>query len=258
MAVYDAPASAPALRVPLGGGGMVVEATFVARPNRFVVEALLDGQSVRAHLHDRGRLEETLVPGARLLLVHKPGEHRATAFQAVCAYVGDRLASIDTVLPNRLMDLALRIGAVAPFAAYSHVRREARIGASRFDFLLGDEAGRHCIVEVKSAGLVGANGEALFPDAPTTRGRRHLLELAEHARAGQRAAVVFVAQGEAACIRMNHAIDPAFADALAEVAAGGVEVYGYGCPLTPQGLAFGPPVPVWSRERVVSDSLAGS
>jgi sugar fermentation stimulation protein A len=112
------------LRVPLGGGGTVVEATFVARPNRFVVEAMLDGQYVRAHLHDRGRLEETLVPGARLLLVHKPGEHRATAFQAVCAYVGDRLASIDTVLPNRLMDLALRIGAVAPFSAKTQVGPE--------------------------------------------------------------------------------------------------------------------------------------
>ena len=98
--------------VPLGGGAELVEASFVARPNRFVIEALLGGELVRAHLHDRGRLKDTLIPGARLLLAHKSGPKRATAFQAVAAYIGDHLSSIDTVLPNRLIELALRLSLI--------------------------------------------------------------------------------------------------------------------------------------------------
>jgi sugar fermentation stimulation protein A len=96
---------------------------------------------------------------------------------------------------------------------------------------------------VKSAGLV-LGGVALFPDAPTERGRRHVAELAGLAAQGQRCAVVFVAQGQAESIAMNTAIDPAFAAELARARAGGLEVYGYSCPLSPQGITLGEANPV--------------
>lgn len=232
------------ITIPLGGGGEIVEATFLARPNRFLVEAALDGEVVRAHLADRGRLRETLVPNARLLLARRGGAHRATQFQAVGAYVGSRLASIDTALPNRLVEAALRAGAIAPFAAYPQVRREATIGGSRFDFLL-EGAGPRCIVEVKSAGLI-IDGVALFPDAPTDRGRRHVRELAELAQSGERTAVIFVAQGQANLIAMHTAIDPDFAKEIARAMIAGVEVYGYSCPIGPAGITLGPQVTVQS------------
>jgi sugar fermentation stimulation protein A len=230
------------VHIPLGRGGEIVEAEFVSRPNRFLVEALLDGRTVRAHLADRGRLRETLVPGARLLLARQPGPGRATEFQAVAAYVGARLASVDTALPNRLVEAALRAGALEPFAGHPSVRREATVGGSRFDFALEGPQGR-CLVEVKSAGLI-VGGVALFPDAPTERGRRHVRELGELAAGGERVAVVFVAQGEAQAVEMYTAIDPGFAAELAAGRARGLEVYGYSCPLTPAGIALGPPVPV--------------
>jgi sugar fermentation stimulation protein A len=230
------------ITIPLGYGGTIVPATFVARPNRFLVEATVDGQLVRAHLADRGRLRETLIPGAHLLLAHRPGPGRATAYQAVAAYVGSRLASIDTALPNRLVEAALRAGAIEPFVMYPQVRREATVGASRFDFMLGESAGR-CLVEVKSAGLI-IDGVALFPDAPTERGRRHVQELAELAATGERVAVVFIAQGDARAIQMYTAIDPAFAQALAAARDSGLEVYGYSCPITPTGITFGTAIPV--------------
>lgn len=249
------------IRVPLGAGGELVEATFLARPNRFLVEACLDGRVVRAHLADRGRLAETLVPGARLLLARREGHGRATAFQAVAAIreTGDRgravgegagrarghsfLMGLDTHLPNRLIEAALRAGALPAFAGYTAIRREARIGESRFDFLLEADGGR-CVLEVKSAGYV-ADGLALFPDAPTERGRRHLRELAALAARGARAAVLFVAQGgDARAVTVNRAIDPAFAEELRQAVAGGVETHAHACPLTRAGLALGPAVPV--------------
>jgi sugar fermentation stimulation protein A len=232
----------PHVHVPLGGGGTIVEAIFLARPNRFLVEAELDGHVVQAHLADRGRLKETLVPNARLLLAHRPAPGRKTAYQAVAAVQDGMLTSLDTHLPNRLIEAALRASALEPFAGYSLVRREVTVGGSRFDFQLSDGA-RRCTLEVKSAGYV-ENGIATFPDAPTTRGRRHLLELAGIAAMSERAAVLFVAQGAARAIAMNRAIDPDFADTLRAVAAAGIEVHGYACPLTCAGISLGVALPV--------------
>jgi sugar fermentation stimulation protein A len=231
------------ITVPLGFGKPLVEATFVARPNRFLIEALLDGQNVQAHLADRGRLKETLVPGVRLLLAHNTGAGRKTAFQAVAAYRGATLASLDTQLPNRLIEAALRAGALAQFAQYPTIRREVKVGASRFDFQLANDESR-CIVEVKSAGLI-VDGLALFPDAPTERGRRHLSELVECVQGGERAAVVFVVQGgDAHAMTVNRDIDPQFADALIAAEANGVEVYAYACMLSREGLTLGARTPV--------------
>jgi sugar fermentation stimulation protein A len=246
--------SIQSISVPLLGGAPLVEATFLARPNQFLVEArLADGAPVQAHLADRGRLLTQLVPGATLVLGHKPGAARKTQFQVAGVYVGAELVSLDTVLPNRLIEAALRAGALAPFAGYGHVEREVRVGASRFDFglaplppggkgRLGDRC--PCLLEVKSVADV-QDGLALFPDAPTTRGRRHLLELAELAERGVRAAVAFVAQrGDARAVAVNLAIDPAFGAALAEVAGRGVEIYAFRCPLTLDGITLAEELPV--------------
>ncbi|MBA3468604.1 MAG: DNA/RNA nuclease SfsA [Herpetosiphonaceae bacterium] len=242
------------ITVPLVGAAPLLAATFLARPNRFLVEARLeDGSIVAAHLADRGRLLTKLVPQAQMVLGHKPGAGRKTQYQVAGVYVGDQLVSLDTHLPNRLIEAALRAGALSQFAIYPHVEREVQVGASRFDFGLAaapPTAGkRHggaspCIVEVKSVADV-ADGLAVFPDAPTTRGRRHLLELAELAVAGVRTAVVFVVQrGDGSAVAVNRAIDPDFAVALSEVARRGVELYAYRCPLTLAGIALGQPLPV--------------
>src|SRR4051812_2570759 len=98
-------ASQRSIHIPLGSGGALVEATFLSRPNRFLVNAELNGTVVQAHVADRGRLNETLLPGVRLLLACHAGAHRKTAFQAVAAIreVND-LVSLDTHLPNRLIE----------------------------------------------------------------------------------------------------------------------------------------------------------
>jgi sugar fermentation stimulation protein A len=232
------------IHIPLGAGGPLLEATFLSRPNRFLVTAELNDTVVQAHLADRGRLKETLLPGVRLLLACHAGAHRKTAFQAVAAIreAGD-LVSLDTHLPNRLIEAALRAEALLPFQGYTSLRREVTVGGSRFDFQLSDGI-RRCTVEVKSAGLV-RDGIGLFPDAPTERGRRHLAELAELALAGERVSVVFVAQGgDARAVKVDTQIDPAFATQLRAAAAAGVEVYAYACPFTPAGIWLGQPIPI--------------
>lgn len=228
--------------VPLAGGAPIVDATFVARPNRFVIEArLATGECVPAHCADRGRLL-WLTAGLRLLVGVRPEPGRKTGFQVAAAWTEAAWASLDTHLPNRLIEQALRTGALSQFRGYPSIKREARLGGSRFDFRLDD--GPHaCYVEVKSAGNA-FDGVAHFPDAPTERGRRHLQELAALVRGGTRAAVVFVAQhATAQAVAPDRRIDPAFADALRAAVDAGVEVYAYRCPIERDGITLNEAIP---------------
>lgn len=231
------------VQLPLGNGGRIANATFVERPNRFVVLARQpNGELVAAHCADRGRLL-WLQPGMPLLLAAQDGAGRKTRFQVVAAWTNSAWASLDTHLPNRLVALALRQGALAPFAGYAAIKREATHGASRFDFRL-DAGKRRCWLEVKSAG-VAHNGIAAFPDAPTERGARHINELAALARGGVRAGLVFIAQHAGArVVKPDEQIDPVFAGALRSALADGVEVYAYRCPVDREGITLGEPIEV--------------
>jgi sugar fermentation stimulation protein A len=230
--------------VPLAGGGTQCMAIFLERPNRFVARAQLpDGTVVLAHIADRGRLIETLVPGVTLCLVHRPGAQRATAWQAAAAQRADgSWASLDTLLPNRLMRCLLERQLLPELGVYQQVRREVTMGASRFDFVL--EGGpRTVVVEVKSAGrLVGTR--ALVPDAPSERAVRHVTELAALTRHGLATALVVVAQGEAAHVAIDDTIDPQLSAATRMATEVGVRLIGISSRFDTNGLYFKQIVPL--------------
>jgi sugar fermentation stimulation protein A len=237
-------------RVPLTATGPLTEATFVGRPNQLLVEARVGARVVRAHMADRGRLLGLLTPGARLLLAPRDELGRKTAFQVVGVYSGDELVSLDTHLPNRLALAALSAGALPQFARYTRVQREVTVGDHRFDFRLG-EGTQTCLVEVKSVGKV-EDGIAMFPDAPTERGRAHMDLLARMAGSGQRCAVLFIVQRHRArAVVPDEEVDPEFARALRNAMRCGVEVYANLCPLTPEGITLGPPLPVFGSAEAV-------
>jgi sugar fermentation stimulation protein A len=242
------------VRVPLIATGPLVEATFVARPNQLLIDAQLNGKLIRAHMADRGRLADLLVPNARLLLAPRDEIGRKTSFQVLGIYKGDELVSLDTQMPNRLMSTALASGAMPQFARYTRVQREVTVGEHRFDFRLGEGLST-CYIEVKSVGYVYRQ-VARFPDAPTERGRRQFEQFAIMARNGQRCAAIFVIQrSQARALAPNDEIDPAFGRAMRYAIASGVEVYAYLCPITTEGIRLGPPVPVFGSAEAVPHDL---
>ena len=184
---------------------------------------------------DPGRLIGLLRPGTPLLLAPRPGPHRKTRYDLVLARSGGRWLSLVPALANRIFESALRADRVPGLRGARVLAREVAHGRSRFDLLL-EHRGHRVLVEVKSAGGLVRGGRALFPDAPTERGRRHLRELAAIARAGGHALAAFVVQRpEVRAFAPNRPLDPAFADALDEAAAAGVRLLAYACAVSPRG-----------------------
>ena len=210
----------------------LVFGTFVRRRNRFAADVLVDGCEAVAHVPNSGRMTELLVNGATVLLEPAPRDTtRRTEFSLVLVRHQGRWVGVDSRLPPALLIEAWRRGLLDALGCYGHVRREVRYGGSRLDLLFEGPAGL-CYVETKSVNLV-VGGVALFPDAPTARGVRHLGELVRAVDSGHRAAAVFVIQrDDAVALSPHDEADPQFADALRRAVAQGVEAYAIACDVT--------------------------
>ncbi len=223
-------------------------ARFLRRVNRFRAEVLLHGTKVAAHVPNSGRLTDLFHPHTRVYLhpADKPG--RKTPYDLLLVETKEGvLVSIDARLPPKLLTEALTQGHLdawlgAPGASWS-VRTEPAHGVGRLDLHLSGPAGSWWI-ETKSVTLV-EDGIALFPDAPTSRGRRHLADLCALAQSGQRAAVVFVVQRPDAIAFAPHPqADPDFPAALRQAAECGVAVHAYVCQVTHDALWITREIPV--------------
>lgn len=241
--------------------GPLTPGRFVRRLNRFAASVEVGGRRVLAHVANSGRLGELLVPGRRVYLRAAERAGRRCPYDLALVRHRGTLVSIDARLPNAVVAEALRAARLPALRGFGRARREVRHGASRLDFVL-ERPGARCLVETKSVTLV-ERGVALFPDAPTARGRRHVEALARAVRRDPppsdqtrrerrkkkkkttEAAMVFVVQRQdAQRFRPNVAADPAFARALARAARAGVRVLAYRCRVTRRRLAIAGPLPV--------------
>ncbi len=206
----------------------VYNGTLIGRANRFTAWVDLGGRRMLAHIPTSSRLAELIVPGYEAILTDGARPGRLTQYNLIMVRHGSELVSVDSGVPNRLMRRVFRQGTLPEFEGWTLDRPEVVLGDSRLDFLLKGPDGR-CWVEVKSVTLV-EDGIALFPDAPTSRGVKHLGELARAKENGDRAAAVFVVQrSDADAFSPHRSMDPVFADALNDAVSRGVEAYAYRC-----------------------------
>jgi sugar fermentation stimulation protein A len=221
----------------------LVVGRFARRLNRFAALVRVGGAEERVHVRNSGRLRELLTPGRAVLLEPARGEGRRTRFTLALVRAAHGYVSVDAHLPNAIVEAALRQRAVPGFRDAHFVRREPAMGRRRADFLV-TRGIQVCLVEVKSVTLV-VEGVALFPDAPTARGRAHLEHLMAARRRGSGAVVLFVIQrSDALAFAPNHETDPLFADALRRAARAGVCIRAMVCRVTRRGVWLDRSVPV--------------
>jgi len=224
--------------------GPPIAGTLIERPNKFLAICRLDGSAlvVEAHVPDRGRCLDLLLPGQPMVLIAAEGPLRKTKFTAVLAEAKSApgvWVCLDPAGAPRLVKRALELGMIAALAGWTVVGQEVAIRragvTSRIDLLLEKEEER-LLCEVKSVGAA-LNGVALFPDAPTERGTRHLSVLAARSRKGERSAVVLCAQrGDVTAIWADKQIDPVFARSLQRARRAGVIVAGLVAEALPEGM----------------------
>ena len=218
----------------------MVPGIFQNRPNRFIAHVEMDGQIQVVHVKNTGRCRELLVPGTRVWCQRAENPARKTGFALIAVEKGHRLINMDSQAPNAAVREWLEAGGLGEIG---NLRAETVHGDSRFDFSF-TLAGKPCFLEVKGVTLEN-DGICAFPDAPTLRGAKHLRGLAQAARQGFGAYVLFVIQMEdVKYLHPNDRTDPAFAEALRTAAAEGVQVLAVECRVTPQSMEITEFVPV--------------
>ena len=223
-----------------------VKATFLSRPNRFIAHVLLEGQEVVVHVKNTGRCRELLYKGVTVYLAAGDNPARKTRYDLVAVEKRmtdgqTQIINIDSQLPNAVAEEYLRASGLFPEDAV--FKREVTHGDSRFDLCVtcGDKV---TFVEVKGVTLE-QNGVALFPDAPTERGIKHLKGLVQCIDEGYDARVLFVIQmKDVTHFSPNDVTHPAFGEALRCAARAGVKIMAVDCLVTPDSLTARKPVQV--------------
>jgi len=222
--------------------GNLVPAIFKARPNRFLGVVEIDNGRTLCFIPNPGRMEELLHPDARVYMLEKGSPNRKTGFDLVLVDLAGTLVSIDSRIPNKVVAEAVEAGLLREFGGMRIAKREPVFEDSRLDFRLAG-AQTSMMLEVKSCTLV-ENGTALFPDAPTERGRRHIRALMRALKAGRAAVLFLVQRSDAGSFKPNEETDPRFARTLKEATDLGVEVYAYNSRVTFKGVTINRRLPV--------------
>jgi sugar fermentation stimulation protein A len=207
-------------------GGRIVKGVFQERPNRFSAFVKVKDKVLLTYLPNPGRMHELLIPGTEVILRKVMKGNRKTGYDLIgVSYNGQRV-SVDSRVPNKLVLEALKNKDIKELSEYNIIKPEFGYGHSRLDFFLANKH-ESCLLEVKSATLV-KDGVAVFPDAVTERGKRHVNELTKAKKEGYRACILFLVQRtDAHSFAPSDETDPEFGKALRNAAAEGVEVYAY-------------------------------
>ncbi len=218
--------------------GTMVEGLFLDRPNRFTAEVEIGGARTVCHVKNTGRCRELLIPGCRVWLQREDKPGRKTPYSLITVEKNGNPVNLDSQAPNR--------------AAFEWVRdrlepellqREKVYGKSRFD-LYFERDGKRCFMEVKGVTLE-ENGAALFPDAPTERGLKHVRELIACRQEGYEAILLFVIQMKGVRVfRPNNRTQPEFGLALKEAERAGVKLLAFDCLVTENTMTIDKRVPV--------------
>ncbi len=223
----------------------LIPGKLIQRYKRFLADVeLADGRVVTAHCPNSGSMKGCNAPGSPVLLSHSSNPKRKLPYTWELVQVGSYWVGINTQYPNRLVKEGIKTGVVKELQGYPRIRPEVKYGQnSRVDLLLENETEK-CYVELKNVTLV-ENRVALFPDAVTLRGQKHLQELMDMVSEGHRAVIFFVVQREDADrFAPADEIDPRYGELLRQAVRHGVEALAYQARVSPREIRLFRPLPV--------------
>jgi sugar fermentation stimulation protein A len=218
----------------------------IKRYKRFLADIeLADGSIITAHCPNSGSMLGCNLPGSPVMVSVSRNPNRKLAHTWELVQFNGFWVGLNTMLPNRLAEEAILDGTITELQGFERLRREVPYGSerSRIDILLEGEKGC-CYVEVKNVTLV-QDGLALFPDAVTERGQKHLRELMEVVRNGDRGVILFTVQrGDGSAVAPADTIDPVYGKLLREAVKHGVEALAYRAEVRPEQIRLTERLPI--------------
>lgn len=228
----------------------LLKGTLVKRYKRFFADIVLEsGETVVAHCANSGSMLSVKPEGAPVWISPANNPKRKLKYTWEIVEIGGENVGINTGHPNRIVAEAIEAGEIAELTGYESIRREVKYGQnSRIDILLEAEGKPPCYVEVKNVTMrrdLSKSGNAEFPDSVTTRGAKHLVELANMVGEGHRAVMFYMVQ-RAGCRAFSVAgdIDPDYQTGLVSALKSGVEAICYECRVTPEEITITKPLPM--------------
>lgn len=223
----------------------VIQGEFVSRPNRFVARVRIGSREETVHVKNTGRCKELLLPGARVILSICNNPNRKTKYDLIAVYKeresGALLINMDSQIPNDAVFEWIKYSGI--FSEKASVRREVTFGNSRFDLSVTD-GGRRALIEVKGVTLE-KEGIAMFPDAPTERGIKHVCELIRAVEEGFEAYLIFVIQmKQVKLFRPNTEMHKEFSDALLRARDAGVHILAMDCVVSDDCISIDSAIPI--------------
>jgi sugar fermentation stimulation protein A len=226
----------------------LIEGKLIKRYKRFLADIeLANGDIITAHTANTGSMLGCSTPGSRVWLMDSANPKRKypLSWELVEVSAGI-IVGINTALPNKLVYEAIEQGSISELQGYTHIQTEVPYGKerSRIDLLLQDQSGKHCYVEVKNVTLV-ENDTALFPDAVSKRGSKHLRELIEMHKQGNRSVIFYCVQRkDAQQLKPADEIDPEYGQTLRLAIKSGVEALAYRAVVSKPEISLSTRLPV--------------
>jgi sugar fermentation stimulation protein A len=220
--------------------------TLIRRYKRFLAEVRLEnGKMVTAHCANSGRMDTCSEPGRRVFLSYHDNPKRKLKYTWELIEMPTSLVGVNTQVPNRLVAQSIKTEEIQELGGYDKVISEFRTGShSRIDLLLIRNENERCFVEIKNCTLI-KDATALFPDAVTARGLKHIVELERLMQEGNRCVMFFLVQRmDAKSFAPADAIDPAYGERLRVAAANGLEILAYDVIIDLQGIRMNRKLPL--------------
>lgn len=211
----------------------IKKAKFIDRPNRFIANIELDGKNEICHVKNTGRCKELLIGNATVFVQEFDSSKRKTKYDLISVYKGERLINMDSQVPNKVFHEWVKNASL--FENITTIRPESKYGNSRFDFYI-ETIDKKIFVEVKGVTLE-ENGVAMFPDAPTLRGLKHVNELINSIDDGFEAYIVFIIQmKDIEYFTPNIKTHKEFGEALILAQKKGVKILALDCEITENSI----------------------
>ncbi|QTA37741.1 DNA/RNA nuclease SfsA [Thermosipho ferrireducens] len=197
--------------------------TFIKRLNKFVGVVSINNKEELVHIHDPGRLQELLFPGNYVVVKHINNSKRKTKYDLVAAVKEKNWIIVNSSYHRKIAEYILNSPKISPLKKIKFVKAEQMFGNSRLDFYVETDS-KKIWIEVKGCTL-SRDKIALFPDAPTRRGTKHIEELIHAKSSGFSAALLILIFAPARCFKPNIETDRRFAETFVNALDNGIEVY---------------------------------